>query len=111
MIIQAVTNGLSERVTTKQGRLVAMEALPAGSFLAQYTGEVLSREELENRMANMYQMGQTLYLLPLGQTAIVDATKKGSIARLGVHSCDPTAEVKPWLVEVKMTKSSMILVT
>ena len=103
IIIQAVTNGLSERVTTKQGRLVAMEALPAGSFLAQYTGEVLSREELENRMANMYQMGQTLYLLPLGQTAIVDATKKGSLAGLGVHSCDPNAEVKPWLVEVKMT--------
>merc|ERR1719209_1397774 len=48
----------------------------------------------------MYQMGQTLYILPLGQTAMVDATKKGSIARLGVHSCDPTAEVKSWLVEI-----------
>ena len=78
-----------------------MEALPAGSYLAQYTGEVLGKEELETRMANMYQMGQTLYILPLGQTAMVDATKKGSIARLGVHSCDPTAEVKSWLVEVK----------
>ena len=77
-----------------------MEALPAGSYLAQYTGEVLAKEELETRMANMYQMGQTLYILPLGQTAMVDATKKGSIARLGVHSCDPTAEVKSWLVEV-----------
>ena len=100
-IIQAITNGLSERVTTKQGRLVSMEALPAGSYLAQYTGEVLAKEELETRMANMYQMGQTLYILPLGQTAMVDATKKGSIARLGVHSCDPTVEVKSWLVEVK----------
>merc|ERR1719430_2444313 len=53
----AITNGLSERVTTKQGRLVTMEALPAGSYLAQYTGEVLAKEELETRMANMYQMG------------------------------------------------------
>merc|ERR1719339_155412 len=96
----AVTNGLGERVTTKQGRLVAMEAVPAGSFLAQFTGEVLAKEELENRMANLYQMGQPLYLLPLAQTAVVDATKKGSIARLGVHSCNPSAEVKPWLVEI-----------
>ena len=79
---------------------MTMEALPAGSYLAQYTGEVLAKEELETRMANMYQMGQTLYILPLGQTAMVDATKKGSIARLGVHSCDPNAEVKSWLVEV-----------
>ena len=64
--VQAVTNGLSERVTMNQGRLVAMEAVPAGTFLAQYTGEVLAKEELENRMANLYQMGQQLYLLPLG---------------------------------------------
>merc|ERR1719339_39903 len=96
----AVTNGLGERVTTNQGRLVAMEAVPAGTFLAQFTGEVLAKEELENRMANLYQMGQPLYLLPLAQTAVVDATKKGSIARLGVHSCNPSAEVKPWLVEI-----------
>ena len=106
--IQAVTNGLGERVTTKQGRLVAMEAVPAGTFLAQFTGEVLAKEELENRMANLYQMGQPLYLLPLGQTALVDATKKGSIARLGVHSCNPSAEVKPWLVEVKFLKNYLV---
>ena len=62
---------------------------------------MLTKEELKNRMDNLYQMGQTLYLLPLGQVALVDATKKGSIARLGVHSCDPSVEVKPWLVEVK----------
>ena len=82
-----------------------MEAVPAGTFLAQFTGEVLAKEELENRMANLYQMGQPLYLLPLGQTAVVDATKKGSIARLGVHSCNPSAEVKPWLVEVKFLQN------
>ena len=104
--IQAITNGLGERVTTtNQGRLVAMEAVPAGTFLAQYTGEVIAKEELENRMANLYKMGQPLYLLPLGQTALVDATKKGSIARLGVHSCNPSAEVKPWLVEVKFLQN------
>ena len=101
LILQAIANGWSERVVTKQGKLVAMEALPAGTFLAQYTGEVLSKGELESRMANVYQKGQTLYMQPLGKTAVVDATKKGSIARLGVHSCDPSAEVKPWLVEVK----------
>ena len=100
--IQAVTNGVSERVTINQGRLVAMEAVPAGTFLVQYTGEVIAVEELENRISNLYQTGQPLYLLPLGQTALVDATLKGSIARLGVHSCDPSAEVKPWLVEVKI---------
>ena len=87
---------------TTQGRLVAMEAVPAGTFLAQYTGEVIAVEELENRFSNLYQTGQPLYLLPLGQTALVDATLKGSIARLGVHSCDPSAEVEPWLVEVKI---------
>ena len=101
LMLQAIANGWSERVVTKQGKLVAMEALPAGTFLAQYTGEVLNKGELESRMANVYQKGQTLYMQPLGKTAVVDATKKGSIARLGVHSCDPSAEVKPWLVEVK----------
>ena len=41
--IQAVTSGLSERVTMNKGRLVVMEAVPAGTFLAQYTGEVLAK--------------------------------------------------------------------
>jgi len=76
----AVTNGLSERVTTTQGRLVAMEAMPAGTFLAQYTGEVIAVEELEDRISNLYQTGQPLYLLPLGQTALVAARQPASVA-------------------------------
>ena len=100
MSSQAITNGLGERVTLKQGKLVAVEAMPEGTFLAQYTGEVLTKEEMDSRLKSVYQGGQALFMLPIGSTAVVDATRKGSIARLGGHSCDPNAEVKPWLVEV-----------
>ena len=31
----------------KQGKLVAVEAMPEGTFLAQYTGEVLTKEEMD----------------------------------------------------------------
>ena len=65
----------------------------------------ISNTEMPQFWDRVYQMGQQLYLLPLGQTALVDATKKGSIARLGVHSCNPSAEVKPWLVEVKFLQN------
>ena len=102
MSSQAITNGLGERVTLKQGKLVAVEAMPEGTFLAQYTGEVLTREEMDSRLNSVYQGGQALYMLPICSTAVVDATGKGSIARLGGHSCDPNAEVKPWLVEVRL---------
>ena len=59
-----------------------------------------AREEMDSRLKSVYQGGQALFMLPIGSTAVVDATRKGSIARLGGHSCDPNAEVKPWLVEV-----------
>ena len=104
MSSQAITNGLGERVTLKQGKLVAVEAMPEGTFLAQYTGEVLTKEEMDSRLKSVYQGGQALFMLPIGSTAVVDATRKGSIARLGGHSCDPNAEIKPWLVEVSLDR-------
>ena len=85
----------------------------------QYTGEVVSREELEARLTTKYRYlrcricyvwtsvlftlrpGQKLHMLPLGEEAVVDATLRGGLARLASHSCGPNTEVVTWLVEVE----------
>ena len=95
-----ISNLSADKVWWDQGRLVATEEVMAGRFLAQYTGEVISREEMEVRLATHYRPGQKLHVLPLGDDAVVDASNKGSLCRLATHSCFPNTEVVTWMVEI-----------
>ena len=95
-----ISNLSADKVWWDQGRLVATEEVMAGRFLAQYTGEVISREEMEVRLTTHYRPGQKLHVLPLGDDAVVDASNKGSLCRLATHSCFPNTEVVTWMVEI-----------
>ena len=96
----AISNRTADKVRLDQGRLVATEGVAPGRFLAQYTGEVISRQELEVRLIYSYKTGQNVYVLPLGDGAVVDATSKGGQCRLAIHSCSPNTEIITWMVEL-----------
>ena len=96
----SISKKTPDKVRMEQDVLVATERVRGGRYLAQYTGEVVTREEMEDRVRSEYWPGQTLHVLPLATTAVVDATNKGGICRLASHSCSPNTEVVTWMVEL-----------
>jgi len=83
------------------GAVVATHDLEAGSFIGQYTGQVMTRDKFEEILNNEYVLSQNLklHVLPLSVDLVVDATAKGSICRLASQSCAPNAEINVWKVE------------
>ena len=65
------------------GAVVATHDLEAGSFIGQYTGQVMTRDKFEEILNNEYVLSQNLklHVLPLSVDLVVDATAKGSICR------------------------------
>ena len=74
----------------RAGAVVATHDLEAGSFIGQYTGQVMTRDKFEEILNNEYVLSQNLklHVLPLSVGLVVDATMKGSICRYAY--CFPT---------------------
>lgn len=89
----AITEGFGESI------VVATEDVSSGVYLGQYTGQVVAKQGLEEKINKEYTKQQKLHVLPLNQELVVDATAKGSICRLACHSCAPNTEVVAWKVE------------
>ena len=71
----AITEGFGESI------VVATEDIASGVFLGQYTGQVMSKKGLEERITTEYNKQQKLHVLPLNQELVLDASMKGSICR------------------------------
>ena len=72
----------SPPLTFSGGSLVATTNLEVGAVVAQYTGEVMSKETFQTRLAKEYaQKDLSLHVFPLNEQFVVDATIKGSIIR------------------------------
>ena len=73
----------SPPLTFSGGNLTVTTNLEAGAVLGQFTGEVITREALQTRLVEEYaQQDFTLYVYPLTEQLVVDATSKGSVIRL-----------------------------
>ncbi len=74
-------------------------SLPAGAYVTEYVGELLSTEEARRRLVQYDKEGLN-YLLVVREEATevvlrisVDATHKGNVARFLNHSCAPNLEL------------------
>ncbi|KAL8922196.1 MAG: hypothetical protein Q9172_003657 [Xanthocarpia lactea] len=65
-------------------------------IIVEYTGEIITQDECDDRMENRYKDNECFYLMEFDQRMILDATR-GSIARFINHSCEPNCEM------IKMT--------
>ncbi|KAL8944275.1 MAG: hypothetical protein Q9216_000570 [Gyalolechia sp. 2 TL-2023] len=65
-------------------------------IIVEYTGEIITQDECDERMENQYKENECFYLMEFDQKMILDATR-GSIARFINHSCEPNCEM------IKMT--------
>eukprot|EP00878_Enallax_costatus_P039723 GHUV01045608.1.p1 GENE.GHUV01045608.1~~GHUV01045608.1.p1 ORF type:complete len:189 (+),score=45.06 GHUV01045608.1:259-825(+) len=79
--------------------MVAAEDIKAGTTVAEYTGEVIPVSEGKKRLAQYAAEGlKHTYIMDLSKSEVIDATKKGGMARFINHSCEPNCKTVKWQV-------------
>ncbi|KAG9455533.1 hypothetical protein H6P81_000041 [Aristolochia fimbriata] len=80
--------------------LVALEPIEAEDFVIEYVGELIRPRISDIRERQYEKMGiGSSYLFRLDDGYVVDATKRGGIARFINHSCEPNCYTKVITVE------------
>ncbi|KAL4650567.1 hypothetical protein ACB092_01G096400 [Castanea dentata] len=80
--------------------LVALEPIEADDFVIEYVGELIRPRISDIRERHYEKMGiGSSYLFRLDDGYVVDATKRGGIARFINHSCEPNCYTKVISVE------------
>ncbi|WZZ13719.1 hypothetical protein YC2023_106808 [Brassica napus] len=75
--------------------LVALEPIDAEDFVIEYVGELIRSSISEIREHQYEKMGiGSSYLFRLDDGYVIDATKRGGIARFINHSCEPNCYTK-----------------
>lgn len=81
----------------------ALQPIAEGSFIYEYTGEVLDEQRFQKRQQKYDREGvKHFYFMMLQKDEFIDATEKGSIARFCNHSCNPNAQIEKWVVGPKL---------
>lgn len=77
----------------------AVQDLPANTFVIEYIGEVVSKSAFIKRTRQYSESGQRHhYFMSLKLDEVIDATKRGGIARFINHSCNPNCVLQKWIV-------------
>ncbi|KAL0083372.1 hypothetical protein F4703DRAFT_1775264 [Phycomyces blakesleeanus] len=86
--------------TEKKGfGLRALTDLPTNAFIMEYIGEVIPNIEFIRRTKDYEEEGlEHYYFMTLKTDEIIDATKKGCLARFINHSCNPNCVTQKWVV-------------
>ncbi|XP_028758604.1 LOW QUALITY PROTEIN: histone-lysine N-methyltransferase ATXR7-like [Neltuma alba] len=80
--------------------IVALESIEAEDFVIEYIGELIRPQISDIRERQYEKMGiGSSYLFRLDDGYVVDATKRGGIARFINHSCEPNCYTKVISVE------------
>lgn len=87
-------------ITEKKGYgLFASKTMPAGTFIMEFVGEVVSIAAFKKRSREYAkQKTRHCYVMASSQNRLIDATKKGNLMRFVNHSCAPNAETQKWTV-------------
>ncbi|KAL1894364.1 hypothetical protein Sste5346_005863 [Sporothrix stenoceras] len=75
----------------------ASRAFRPGQIIMEYIGEIITEEESDRRMNELYKDNACYYLMSFDQSLIIDGTS-GSIARFVNHSCSPNCRMIKWIV-------------
>lgn len=85
--------------TSKGWGLNTKHAIKTGTFIIEYMGEVVSKNEYNTRLESNYADNTHIYGMTLNSDLVIDATKKGNISRYINHSCSPNCEVQKWSID------------
>ena len=79
--------------------LYAKRDLEAGTFIIEYTGELIRKDMAESRELAYDKVGKGTYMFRLSDKYIIDATDIGGAARYINHNCEPNCVAET--VEIK----------
>lgn len=87
--------------------LYAEANISAGDMIIEYVGEII-RQQVADMREKKYMMSGigSSYLFRIDENTVIDATKKGGIARFINHSCTPNCTAK--IIKVEGTKRIVI---
>lgn len=87
--------------------LYAMEDIPMGDMIIEYVGEKVRQQVADLRENRYLRSGiGSSYLFRIDENTVIDATKKGGIARFINHSCMPNCTAK--IITVEKSKRIVI---
>jgi [histone H3]-lysine4 N-trimethyltransferase SETD1 len=87
--------------------LYAMESISAGDMIIEYVGEIVRQQVADMREKRYLKSGiGSSYLFRIDENTVIDATKKGGIARFINHSCTPNCTAK--IIKVEGSKRIVI---
>lgn len=87
--------------------LYAMENIAANDMIIEYVGEKVRQQVADMRERQYLKSGiGSSYLFRIDDTTVIDATKKGGIARFINHSCTPNCTAK--IIKVEGSKRIVI---
>lgn len=87
--------------------LYAMEAIPKDDMIIEYVGEEVRQSVANIREHSYVKAGiGSSYLFRIDEVTVIDATKKGGIARFINHSCMPNCTAK--IIKVEGSKRIVI---
>ncbi|CAK7897388.1 histone-lysine N-methyltransferase, H3 lysine-4 specific [[Candida] anglica] len=82
--------------------LYALEPIAAKEMIIEYVGESIRQQVAEHREKSYLKTGiGSSYLFRVDENTVIDATKKGGIARFINHCCNPSCTAKIIKVEGK----------
>ena len=75
--------------------LYAIEPIAANEMIIEYVGEIIRQKVAERREKNYLRSGiGSSYLFRIDEATVIDATKRGGIARFINHCCTPSCTAK-----------------
>lgn len=87
------------RTVGKGWGLISKDDLSAGMLVCEYVGELINNAEMRRRIKEKEaEKDDVYYFLTLNNNLIIDAERKGSLARFMNHSCEPNCESQKWTV-------------
>lgn len=103
-----------EEIGVKKLGLVTTEVIPAGGFICEYAGEVLTKSEAIRRSELNDIQNNMNYIICMNENSItsttdrlqtyIDPSKRGNIGRYLNHSCDPNCEILSVRVDSSIPK-------
>ncbi|ORX56850.1 SET domain-containing protein [Hesseltinella vesiculosa] len=76
--------------------LQTKQAIPQGTLITEYRGEVISLHTYQERMRTVYKYQKNFYFLDYHKGEVLDAYYKGSDARFINHGCSPNCHIEKW---------------
>ena len=77
--------------------VMATKDIAEGELVVEYVGEVIDTDSWEARKKALGRF-EHMYFMALNADEVVDASRKGNIARFINHSCRPNLAVEKWYV-------------